>query len=307
MDKDLAARIDNGKSYVYGDTALHLSETDFIIDGLNNSSFITDHSYLYTLFSIAKIISISKENDENINVILGLSYTKEFEFSLTELTDKLKGNHTVEFLDLNENVLDSVSFTVTDIYKYLQPLPVIYNLFVKDNLSCNKEDLNNNILIIDCGSFTIDTSLICNMKNKISFSIPIGSNVIYEAIRKELLKKDVHLQLKDIEEFHIRERNFLTRKREVISISFDYFPKVLLNFADSIQSYFDNHYGKSVIDKVYLTGGASDYFLPVIQKIFPDLNMTDDKFFGNASGMIKTLKLKHEKKGLRKIEVNHEK
>ena len=140
LDKDLAARIDNGKSYVYGDTALHLSETDFIIDGLNNSSFITDHSYLYTLFSIAKIISISKENDENINVILGLSYTKEYEFSLTELTNRLKGNHTVEFLDLNETVLNSISFTVTDIYKYLQPLPVIYNLFIKDNLSCDKED-----------------------------------------------------------------------------------------------------------------------------------------------------------------------
>jgi len=286
---DIICQIDSLPACLFGEVCLSASKSNNLIYGLNNSLFIKEYSFLYIMVSIAKLLEMQSLN--NLKVILGISYTNDNCSYINELKQKLIGNHSVIIQNIAGKELSKIEFDIIEIHKYLQPIPIIYNIMIQPDFTIRKSDMYKKILILDSGSFTFDSAVISSLKIQQSNTIPIGANTIYESISNELSKIGVNLNVKEIEDRHIHNKTVANRIKNNVCIK-EYFDSLLPIYAKKVVNDIINQYEDYSFEDIYITGGASEYFYSFIKEVFDNIKFTDDKIFSNATGILKSLRRK---------------
>ena len=186
-----------------------------------------------------------------------------------EYLTKLINDNKIKTIKVNGK---SKEIVITDFAIYPEGIGAYYSL-----------DTNDDVIIVDIGGKTTDIAFICDKRNEISSTVPIGTLDIYKTIADKL-NAEYSLALSITQVERIVTKGVLKIDNEPVDLSF--ITGILKENFMKIKEDLDLKF-PSRTERIVLVGGGTKLFATAFLKRYKNCEVATDTIFANSIGFKK--------------------
>lgn len=290
---DIICSVDYGiNKFVLGKTCDKLLSAEHI-EYVSNDKIYIEYSIRNILVAISRLV-----NDfDKVRLSINLTYRND-KFK-DHLQKSLKGNHKVIFYNTNSDIIKECNLEIVSVTVVKQGWAAVMAMAIDDKFNIIEKYAKKDGLVIDIGKKTLDTSLIRYLADVEGMSTEIGTENVFNYIKKELYDKyGVNKETHEIEKLILAREgnsNITLQDGKVIDLKSDFFKSAIIFVAEKIRTAIMEYHGNRTPDWVLLTGGGAFYFKSILEKVFANLELANDPINANCIGMVKFVQFNIEK------------